>query len=85
MYFFLIFIDRWVTVFSGNGIFVFIADAAIGQDYTFGVGWATVFMLLSAGTFELNLASISYAESHWDSARLVCKRRGFWLARQSMF
>jgi hypothetical protein len=70
MYFFLIFIDRWVTVFTGNGIFVFIADGIISADYTFGIGWATIFMLLCAGTFELNLASISYAETSWESARL---------------
>ena len=70
MYFFLIFIDRWITALSGNGIFVFFADRVISADYTFGVGWATIFMLLSAGTFEINLASISFAERAWDSARL---------------
>eukprot|EP00124_Ichthyophonus_hoferi_P002376 Ihof_evm5s159 gene=Ihof_evmTU5s159 len=69
MYFFLIFIDRWVTLFSGNGIFV-VLPGAVSVSYSFGLGWATIFMLLSAGTFELNLASISYTEASWNSARL---------------
>eukprot|EP01134_Creolimax_fragrantissima_P007686 CFRG7686T1 len=70
MYFFLIFIDRWTSLMTGNGIFVFIADSVQGADYSFGIGWATVYMLLSAGTFELNLSSISIAERSWLSVRL---------------
>ncbi|KNC84851.1 hypothetical protein SARC_02933 [Sphaeroforma arctica JP610] len=74
MYFFMIFIDRWCSIFTGNGIFVFIADSAIGIEYSYGIGWATVYMLLSAGTFELNLSSISIAERSWLSVRLGAEK-----------
>ena len=70
MYFFLIFIDRWITILSGRGVFVFFADNVISSDYTFGVGWATIFLLVSAGTFELNLANITAAGRTPDTARL---------------
>jgi hypothetical protein len=35
-----------------------------------GVGWATVMMLLCAGTFELNLANIFRGKEKWKSYRL---------------
>ena len=68
LYFLLIFVDRWCVFLTTGQIVMYLPDM-LGEAYSTGVIWASIFLLVCSGFLEFSLHQIAESERHIVSGR----------------